>query len=162
MSFGAGPYTLSNAEIDGYAVYTDNVPAGAMRGFGNPPVTFASEVQLNRLAEKLNLDPIDIRLKNILEEGLPTITGERIRFSVGVKACLLAVKEALSGTTMAQIAPGSGLALFKNNSSIRGFQTRSLGGNDYGIQADLCYRECGLLYGLCSEGEDQRLSRCPV
>ncbi len=106
VSFGAGPYTLSNAEIDGYAVYTNNVPAGAMRGFGNPPVTFASEVQLNRLAEKLKLDPIDIRLKNILEEGLPTITGERIRYSVGAKACLLAVKEALSGTELPEPEAG--------------------------------------------------------
>lgn len=106
VSFGAGPYTLSNAKIDAYAVYTNNVTAGAMRGFGNPPVTFASEVQLNRLAEKLNLDPIDIRLKNILQEGLPTITGERIRYSVGAKACLLAVKKALSGTELPHPEPG--------------------------------------------------------
>jgi CO/xanthine dehydrogenase Mo-binding subunit len=52
-------------------------------------------VQLNRLAERLGLDPFEIRLRNILEEGRPTVTGERIRSSVGARACLEAVREAL-------------------------------------------------------------------
>ena len=66
-----------------------------MRGFGNPQATFAAEVQLNRLAERLGLDPFEIRLRNILEEGRPTVTGDRIRSSVGARACLEAVREAL-------------------------------------------------------------------
>ena len=105
-SFAAGPYTIPNVDICADAVYTNNNPTGAMRGFGNPTVTFASEMQLNRLAEKINLDPFEIRLKNILEEELPTITGERIKSSVGAKACLLAVREALKKAKIPKPAHG--------------------------------------------------------
>jgi CO/xanthine dehydrogenase Mo-binding subunit len=83
VSFGAGPYVVPHADIEALCVYTNNPPGGAMRGFGNPQATFAAEVQLNRLAERLGLDPFEIRLANILEEGRPTVTGERIRSSVG-------------------------------------------------------------------------------
>ena len=95
VSFGAGPYVVPHADIDALCVYTNNLPAGAMRGFGNPQSTFAAEVQLNRLAGRLGMDPFEIRLRNILEEGRPTVTGERIRSSVGARACLEAVREAL-------------------------------------------------------------------
>ncbi|OHD74183.1 MAG: hypothetical protein A2V99_14070 [Spirochaetes bacterium RBG_16_67_19] len=95
VSFGAGPYVVPHADIEALCVYTNNLPGGAMRGFGNPQATFAAEVQLNRLAERLGLDPFEIRLANILEEGRPTVTGERIRSSVGARACLGAVREAL-------------------------------------------------------------------
>jgi CO/xanthine dehydrogenase Mo-binding subunit/aerobic-type carbon monoxide dehydrogenase small subunit (CoxS/CutS family) len=95
VSFGAGPYAVPHADIEALCVYTNNLPGGAMRGFGNPQATFAAEVQLNRLAERLGLDPFEIRLRNILEEGRPTVTGERIRSSVGARACLEAVREAL-------------------------------------------------------------------
>jgi len=95
VSFGAGPYVVPHADIEALAVYTNNLPAGAMRGFGNPQVTFAAEVQLNRLAARLGLDPFEIRLRNILEEGRPTVTGERLRSSVGARACLEAVRAAL-------------------------------------------------------------------
>jgi len=106
VSFGAGPYTIPNVNIRARAAYTNCNPTGAMRGFGNPTVTFASEMQLNRLAEKINMDPFEIRLKNILREGLPTITGERIKSSVGAKACLLAVREALKKTEIPKLAHG--------------------------------------------------------
>ncbi|RKX86635.1 MAG: xanthine dehydrogenase [Spirochaetes bacterium] len=106
VSFAAGPYTIENADVKADAVYTNNNPTCAMRGFGNPPVTFAAEVQLNRIAEKLNIDPFDIRLRNILTEGLPTLTGERIKSSVGAKACLLAVKEALGLAEKPKTRPG--------------------------------------------------------
>lgn len=98
VSFGGGPYSIANADLHAYGVYTNNVPACAMRGFGNPAVSFAAEMQINRLAEKLNLDPFEVRLKNVLEEGLPTTTGERIKSSVGIKSCLLAVKKVLERT----------------------------------------------------------------
>ena len=106
VSFAAGPYTIPNAEILARAVYTNNIPTCAMRGFGNPPVTFAMETQLNRVAVQLGMDPFEIRLKNALVEGAPTITGERIRYSVGAKACLLAVREALAKTRLPDPAEG--------------------------------------------------------
>ena len=106
VSFAAGPYTIENADVKADAVYTNNNPTCAMRGFGNPTVTFAAEVQLNRIAEKLNIDPFDIRLRNILTEGRPTVTGERIKSSVGAKACLIAVREALKKTGRPEHRPG--------------------------------------------------------
>jgi len=61
-----GPYEVPNAEIDSYAVYTTNIPTGAFRGFGGPQAAFAAENQMNKLAEKLGMDPIQIREINVL------------------------------------------------------------------------------------------------
>ena len=64
-----GPYRIPNVKVDSYAVYTNNIPGGAFRGFGGPQGAFAAETQMNRLAEALNLDPVEIRRKNVLQEG---------------------------------------------------------------------------------------------
>ena len=64
-----GVYDIPNVHVDSYAVYTNNVAAGAFRGFGAPQAIFAAEQQIDRLAEKLGLDPITIRLRNCLREG---------------------------------------------------------------------------------------------
>ena len=65
----SGPYDIPNAHIDSYAVTTNNVPGGAFRGFGGPQGAFAAEMQMNKLAEALGIDPVDLRLKNVLREG---------------------------------------------------------------------------------------------
>jgi len=65
----AGPYEIPNAHIDSYAVTTNNVPGGAFRGFGGPQGAFAAECQMNKLAEALGIDPVELRLKNVLREG---------------------------------------------------------------------------------------------
>jgi CO/xanthine dehydrogenase Mo-binding subunit len=70
----AGPYEIPNAHIDSYAVYTNNVPGGAFRGFGGPQGAFAAEGQMNRLADVLGIDPVELRLKNILREGSRLVT----------------------------------------------------------------------------------------
>jgi CO/xanthine dehydrogenase Mo-binding subunit len=70
----SGPYVIPNARIDSYAVYTNNVPAGAFRGFGGPQGAFAAENQMNKLAVALGLDPVELRLKNALRDGLPSVT----------------------------------------------------------------------------------------
>ncbi len=64
-----GPYEIPNVKVDSYAVYTNNLPTGAFRGFGGPQGAFAAETQMNRLAEKLGMDRIEIRRRNILTEG---------------------------------------------------------------------------------------------
>jgi len=64
-----GPYEIPHVKVDSYAVYTNNIPTGAFRGFGGPQGAFAAEMQMNRLAEKLGMDPIEIRLRNVLREG---------------------------------------------------------------------------------------------
>ena len=64
-----GPYEIPNVKVDTYAVYTNNVPGGAFRGFGGPQGAFAAETQMNKLAEALGMDPVELRLKNIVREG---------------------------------------------------------------------------------------------
>jgi CO/xanthine dehydrogenase Mo-binding subunit len=64
-----GPYEIPNVKVDSYAVYTNNLPNGAFRGFGGPQGAFAAEMQMNRLAEALGMDPVEIRLHNVLREG---------------------------------------------------------------------------------------------
>jgi xanthine dehydrogenase D subunit len=67
--FAAGPYRCPNTFVDGYAVRTNNPPAGAMRGFGANQVCFASEAQMDRLAAALRIDPLELRLRNALRTG---------------------------------------------------------------------------------------------
>jgi CO/xanthine dehydrogenase Mo-binding subunit len=64
-----GPYDIPNIHVDTYAVYTNNIPTGAFRGFGGPQGALAAEGMVNKLAEALGMDALDIRLKNCLREG---------------------------------------------------------------------------------------------
>ena len=70
----AGPYEVPNAEIDSIAVYTNATPAGAFRGFGAPQAAFAAESQINKLAEALGMDPVEIRRINALRDDSIGIT----------------------------------------------------------------------------------------
>ena len=64
-----GPYDIPNVWVDSYAVYTNNIPTGAFRGFGGPQAAYAAEAQMSKLAEALHLDPVEIRMRNLLKEG---------------------------------------------------------------------------------------------
>lgn len=64
-----GPYEIPNIHVDTYGVYTNNIPCGAFRGFGGPQGAFAAEGQMNKLAEALGIDPVEIRMRNALQEG---------------------------------------------------------------------------------------------
>ncbi len=64
-----GPYLIPNVKVDTFTVYTNNIPSGAFRGFGGPQGAFAAESQMNKLAEALGMDPVELRLKNVLREG---------------------------------------------------------------------------------------------
>ena len=64
----SGPYEIPNVKVDAYAIYTNNIPGGAFRGFGGPQAAFAAETQVNRLAEALDMDPVEIRMRNVLRE----------------------------------------------------------------------------------------------
>ena len=74
-STAAGPYRFEHAHVDTLIVYTNNLFGGAFRGFGNPQVTFATESMLEMLAEELGLDSVELRRKNLLNQGDVTITG---------------------------------------------------------------------------------------
>ena len=71
-----GPYRIANAKVDGYAVYTNKTNPGAFRAPGAPQAVFASESQLDIIAGELGLDPLEIRLKNLLETGEPGPDGQ--------------------------------------------------------------------------------------
>ncbi len=88
-----GPYNVPNVKIDAYTVYTNGFISGAMRGFGVLQITIAYESQLDKLAEKLDIDPIELRLKNALTEGSITATGQVLKSSVGFKETLQKAQE---------------------------------------------------------------------
>ncbi len=84
----AGPYEVPHVKSDCYAVYTNNPPAGAFRGFGVTQSAFAIESMMDMLAERLGLDPVDLRRKNALRVGSVTSTGQVLRESVGLLECI--------------------------------------------------------------------------
>ena len=81
-AFAVGPYAVDNVFIDGLAVYTNNPPCGAMRGFGAVQTCFAAEAQMDRLAAALDIDPIELRLLNALEPGGMLATGQVVEGSL--------------------------------------------------------------------------------
>lgn len=70
-----GPYDIDNVSIDSYALYTNLVPAGALRGFGIPQLVWAYECHTDMIARSLGIDPLEFRRKNILREGREQATG---------------------------------------------------------------------------------------
>ena len=91
----AGPYDVPHVKGDCYAMYTNNPPSGAFRGFGVTQSAFAIETMVDMLAEKLAIDPIEIRKMNVLHVGSVTNTGQLLTESVGLEECVLRVKAAL-------------------------------------------------------------------
>ena len=83
-SFAVGPYEVPNTLIESTAVYTNNPPCGAMRGFGAVQTCFAAEAQMDKLAEALSLDPIELRLLNALAPGDVLPTGQTITGSLPI------------------------------------------------------------------------------
>ncbi len=83
-----GPYEFPNVKVDGYAVYTNNLVSGAFRGFGAPQGHFAAEMQMSKLAEKLGKDPVDLRLKNILDEDKLLSVGTTIPGGVSLETVI--------------------------------------------------------------------------
>jgi CO/xanthine dehydrogenase Mo-binding subunit len=74
-----GPYDIENVSIDSYALYTNLVPAGALRGFGIPQLVWAYESHSDMMARELGLDPVEFRRQNILRDGRPQATGTIMR-----------------------------------------------------------------------------------
>jgi CO/xanthine dehydrogenase Mo-binding subunit/aerobic-type carbon monoxide dehydrogenase small subunit (CoxS/CutS family) len=89
----SGPYFIPNILFEGKAVYTNNPFAGAFRGFGVPQVAFALESAIDILANELKLDPLEIRIRNGLDRGLTTATGQVLNHSIGIKKTLEALQK---------------------------------------------------------------------
>ncbi|RPI00964.1 MAG: hypothetical protein EHM64_16420 [Ignavibacteriae bacterium] len=90
-----GPYICANVKTDVTAVYTNNNYTGAMRGFGSPQVNFAIESMMDELAEKVGLNPLEIRLKNGFETGAVTATGQTLTHLVSLKEVLTKAAKAM-------------------------------------------------------------------
>ncbi len=89
-----GPYEIPNVRADVDGVYTNNPPSGAFRGFGAPQGIFFAEMQMNKLAQALGMDPVELRMRNLLREGSLTAMGTPLPGGVGLvevtKRCALA------------------------------------------------------------------------
>ncbi len=83
-----GPYDIPNVKVDSYAVYTNNIPTGAFRGFGGPQGAFAAESQMDKLAEALGIDPVELRMRNLLQEGSLLSVGTPLPAGVSISKVL--------------------------------------------------------------------------
>ena len=107
-----GAYRVPNVDVEAKAVYTNNPPSGAMRGFGVNQSNFAIEGMLDRLAERVGVDGWEIRWRNALEVGDRFGTGQKLGPGVGLKKTLLAVRDAY------REAPYAGIACAVKNTGI--------------------------------------------
>lgn len=88
-----GPYNIPNVKTDVYGVYTNHIPGAAFRGFGAPQALFMAETQMNKLAEKLEMNPVEFRLQNALKDGDPMGVGTPSPSPVTVIECIEAARD---------------------------------------------------------------------
>jgi CO/xanthine dehydrogenase Mo-binding subunit len=126
----AGPYRCENTRIRGRAMFTNTPPNGAFRGFGAPQTEFAIEVHMERIAETLGTDPVELRALNALESGDTTATGQRLRDDASAK---LVLEEAVARTDFKRkrdayrgTNKGIGLSLFYHGAGFTGGGERQL------------------------------------
>ena len=108
----SGPYSFTAFRIEGIALYTNNVPSGAFRGFGVTQSCFAVESAIDEIAARLGIDPFEMRLKNILHPGDVMPNGQIAGPDTGIEECLLAVRDAYNAS------PRTGIAIALKNSGI--------------------------------------------
>ncbi|MEV4316296.1 xanthine dehydrogenase subunit D [Actinocrispum sp. NPDC049592] len=92
-TLGVGPYNVPNAKIEGWGVYTNNPPCGAMRGLGAVQPTYAYESQMDKLAAALGMDPAELRIRNAMSEGSTTVTGQVVDFPAPVAELVQRVRD---------------------------------------------------------------------
>lgn len=90
-----GPYRIAHQDLTTYCVYTNTPPTGPYRGFGVPQVCWAYESQMDDIARRLEIDPLELRLKNLVQEGDVFVTGDKL-VSVGIAKCLKGAAEAVA------------------------------------------------------------------
>jgi carbon-monoxide dehydrogenase large subunit len=107
-----GPYKIPHTKVEGYCVYTNNPVTGAYRGYGFPQVVWASEVQLDMIAEKLEIDPLELRMKNALVEGDELPVSSDVLRCVGLRKCLIEASDAIRWKEATGANRGKGIACF--------------------------------------------------
>ena len=161
-----GPYKIPHVKTDVLGVYTNNIPGGAFRGFGAPQGNFIAESQMNKLAEAIGMDPVEIRLRNIVHAGDPMPWGKPLPDDArGLADTLIAVAESLgweksdAGWQAPQINPrpgdppylqrGVGLALgVKNVGFSFGYQENAWVGIELRGETEI---EAAIVYAASSD-----------
>lgn len=141
----AGAYRIPNVKIDSYAVYTNSVPCGHFRSPGLVQLVFAGESQMDMIARELEIDPLDIRMRNALQDGDPT-PGERQRGMIDVK-CREVLESAAEVTRWRNFKKrpriGRGLALSYRNVGIGDANARLSVGPDGVVSLSITYADTG-------------------
>ncbi len=114
----AGPYDIPNARIDSRAIYTNNVPGGAFRGFGAPQGCFAAESQMNKLAAALGIDPVELRLKNVLRDGIEGLTGVVLPAGVSIGEVVAACGQQAAASSQQPTVTKSAFASLQGDETI--------------------------------------------
>jgi len=107
---GAGPYNIPNVEVDSYCVYTNKMSSACCRSHGTPQPTFAFESQMDIIAARLGMDPLELRLKNAVEEAYAGPGGD-LYLGVGIKETLLKVSEKIDLKNRDGVNRGKGIAV---------------------------------------------------
>jgi selenium-dependent xanthine dehydrogenase len=169
----AGPYAVANALVDTYAMYTNNVPSGAFRGFGVTQSAFAMESQMDQLAEALGLSPVEMRRRNVLRYGKKTLSGQEMTESCGLGECLERVAAEMDGHAVVAVegdkrrawgvacaykntgfgsgaydAAGAEVEVFANGRAIVRAGAAEIGQGLVGVLAQIVTEELGVPYEL--------------
>lgn len=99
-----GPYRIEHQDLTSYCVYTNKPPSGAFRGFGVPQVCWPYESQMDDIARRFGLDPLEMRLRNLVREGDIFVTGDRL-IAVGLSTCLEQAAAAIGFTGLDSTRP---------------------------------------------------------
>ncbi|MCM3726166.1 xanthine dehydrogenase subunit D [Neobacillus cucumis] len=151
-----GPYIIPHMEIEGLSVFTNNGVSGEFRGFGGNQITFALEGQMDRLANKLNMDPVTFRLKNLRKADDPGPLGQKIAPTNGASDVLQAIERShaekskrwkqeeldkwkVRGTGIALTMHGGGLGIDRNDPAGGRLSFTKAGK----IEAAFGFEECG-------------------
>lgn len=140
----AGPYKIPNFRIDSYGVYTTSVPGGAFRGFGGPQGAFVAESQMNKLADALGMDPVEIRLVNLMEDGDLGLTHTPLPEGVSIKEVVSACADAADWS--GPLGVGKPVAAFR---TLPGDESTQRTGR--GIAC--CYKNVGFSFGFPERSE---------
>lgn len=160
--FASGPYAIPNVKLTGVSARTNNVPCGAMRGFGAQQVTFAMESQVDRLALALEMDPFVLRRKNMLDVGSTLVTGQILKNSIGAKPVLEAAEKALKKVHLPEPKPGKRIGI----GVAAGMKNVGLGiGNDDSVHVSLELEPDGkilLRQGAIDLGQGSNSAMCQI
>ena len=88
-----GPYNIPNVRVDADAIYTNNIPGGAFRGFGGPQGAFLAEMQVTHLAEALGMDPVEFRMRNLMDDDSILSMNSKVPDGVTIKQVMSACAE---------------------------------------------------------------------